>query len=117
MQQRIRQSIAAQEMENCTKCGHLMHESARACPQCGAPISVQEWSDVSDCSRLIALLLCIFLGVLGIHRFYVRKTGTGLLWLFTGGLLGIGMLYDLVIIVLGDFEDADGFRVTNWELD
>ena len=40
-------------------------------------------------SRLVALLLCIFLGGLGIHRFYVGKTGTGILMILTGGGCGI----------------------------
>ncbi|MGQ0635002.1 MAG: NINE protein [Planctomycetaceae bacterium] len=43
----------------------------------------------------VAWLLLTFLGVLGIHRFYMGKWVTGLLWLVTLGLLGIGLLYDL----------------------
>ena len=41
------------------------------------------------------LLLCLLLGVFGIHRFYMGKWPTGILWLCTGGLLGFGWLYDL----------------------
>lgn len=43
----------------------------------------------------VAWLLLTFLGVFGAHRFYLGKWGTGLLYLLTLGLLGIGLLYDL----------------------
>ncbi len=43
----------------------------------------------------VAYILLIFFGALGVHRFYQGKIGTGLLWLFTGGLVGIGVLVDI----------------------
>lgn len=42
----------------------------------------------------VAWVLLTFLGVFGIHRFYIGKWPTGLLYLVTGGLLGLGVLYD-----------------------
>jgi len=43
----------------------------------------------------VGWILLTFVGYLGIHRFYLQKWGTGLIWMLTGGLLGIGWLYDL----------------------
>ncbi len=47
-----------------------------------------------EISYTIAWILLTFLGLFGIHRFYLRKWFTGLLYLITGGLLGIGYIYD-----------------------
>ena len=53
-------------------------------------------------------LLCFFLGGLGIHRFYLRRTGTGILMLLTLGGLGIWTLIDFVRLVIGNLGDAEG---------
>ena len=64
---------------------------------------------VSQKSKLLTFFLCLFLGYMGIHRFYVGKIGTGVLYLLTGGLFAIGWFVDLVTILLGTFRDANGY--------
>lgn len=49
-------------------------------------------------NKTTALLLCIFLGFFGAHKFYEGKSGMGVLYLFTFGLLGIGWIVDIIII-------------------
>ena len=71
-------------------------------------------ADVSEKKRLPALILCLLLGPLGIHRFYVGKIGTGILWLVTLGLLGIGVLVDLIMIIVGSFTDKQGKALQEW---
>jgi len=62
----------------------------------------------SEKNKITALLLCIFLGGLGVHRFYVGKIGTGVVWLLTGGVFGIGWLVDIIMIAVGKFKDKQG---------
>lgn len=62
-------------------------------------------------NRMVALLLCIFGGVFGLHHFYAGKIGTGILYLFTGGLFCIGWLYDIFKILSGTYCDSLGLRI------
>ena len=85
----------------CGRCGH----------PAGSPYRHSRYDPdepVSAYSGLVALLLCFFLGYLGIHRFYVGKIGTGILWLVTGGIFGVGWLIDLIVIACGRFRDSSG---------
>lgn len=66
---------------------------------------------ISDKSKLVALLLCFFLGWLGIHRFYAGKIATGVIYFFTLGLFGIGWFIDLIMILLGSFRDSSGLPI------
>ena len=50
---------------------------------------------ISHKSKMVALILAIFLGCLGIHRFYVGKVGSGIIWFLTGGLFVCGWIYDI----------------------
>ncbi len=63
-------------------------------------------------SFVAALLLCLLLGVLGVHRFYVGKIGTGILQLITFGGIGIWALIDLIMIAIGKFTDKSGLSIT-----
>lgn len=114
----------------CPKCGRDNPVGAGFCNGCGAPLPQQQPQPqpqyynpqqpaygyyhpaypfpISSYRRWIAFALCFFLGCLGIHRFYVNKIGTGVLYLFTGGLLGIGWLVDLIMIACGSFTDEGG---------
>ena len=78
---------------------------SRPQPQAAAGSQTIPASQMSKKSKTAALLLCIFLGYLGVHRFYVGIIGTGVLYLLTGGLVGIGWIVDIITIAAGSFKD------------
>jgi TM2 domain-containing membrane protein YozV len=88
-----------------------------------APIAYrQEVEYVSDKNRTVALLLALLVGVFGVHRFYVGKTGTGLvmvlldLTLVGFAVTGIWSMIDALFIALGEFTDANGDKLVEWDL-
>lgn len=113
-----------QNTKFCKFCGEKIDIDCVICPKCGkqvemlkqnAPQVIISNNNVNGFydsypykSRLVALLLSIFLGVFGFHRFYVGKIGTGIIYLFTMGFLGIGWIIDILSIVTGAFRDKAG---------
>lgn len=71
----------------------------------------------SDKSRGVALALATVLGPFGGHRFYVGKTGTGVVMALTLGGAGLWWLYDLVLVASGSFRDVNDRQVTRWEVE
>lgn len=85
-------------------------ETQAAAPNTGGVVNNITVADLATSrkSKWIAFLLCLFLGWLGFHRFYTGKVGTGILYMFTLGLCGVGVLIDLIVILLGGFKDCYG---------
>ena len=65
----------------------------------------------SERRRLTAIVLCLIIGWVGGHRFYLGRTGTAFAQLFTIGGLGLWTLADLILLVAGELKDGDGRRV------
>lgn len=110
----------------CKKCGKQIDDDSAFCPGCGASTENTAQSQYQQPvinvintntninngyihkKKWTAFWLCLFLGEFGVHRFYVGKVGTGLIWLLTVGLGGIGWLIDLIVILCGGFKDKAG---------
>lgn len=99
----------------CKNCGKEIDDNAVVCIGCGCATGVNQ-VQTSGKSFVAALLLCLFFGGIGVHRFYVGKNGTGLtMLLLTLLTLGFGAvitgpwaLIDLIMIITGSFKDANG---------
>ena len=111
----------------CKNCGAVIPDNAVICVKCGVPVIPLEQAAKSPYSFVAALLLCIFLGGFGAHRFYVGKTGTAIAQLlltiigvvlsiilvgyFLVAAVGIWVLVDLIMIIIGSFTDKNGLPV------
>lgn len=87
----------------CKHCMRQIDDNVSYCPNCG-----RAQFEIPGKRMWPTFILCVTLGGLGMHRFYVGKFGTGLLWLFTFGFFGIGTLVDAIEIISGKFKDNDG---------
>lgn len=97
----------------CRNCGKEIDENADVCIHCGTFVKEPKESKPVDPAKTgwILAIICFFLGGLGIHRFMVGKIGTGILWIFTFGLLGIGVLVDFIMILTSSFTDKEGNKI------
>lgn len=71
---------------------------------------------VSERSRLVTLLLSLLicLGMCGVHRIYAGKVVTGVIQFLTAGLCGIWQIIDIILILLGKFQDKEGNVIARW---
>ncbi|MBU3158956.1 NINE protein [Clostridium frigoris] len=99
----------------CHNCNSQNDDGSNFCKICGINLLIQtnmnQERNISSKNWLITLLLCIFFGTVGIHRFYVGKIGTGVLMILTFGGFGIWVLIDLILIVTNAFTDANGLKL------
>lgn len=68
----------------------------------------------SEKNLKIDIILCMFLGYIGVHKFYEGKIGMGILYIFTLGLFGIGTYVDLIKLLTGNGFDKDGDSIRRW---
>ena len=69
---------------------------------------------MSEKKILPVFLLFFFLAWLGVHRFYLGKIGTAILFILTLGGLGIWWIIDLILIVTGNMKDKQGNKIVQW---
>lgn len=99
------------ETKFCKHCGEKILKEAVICVHCGLQVEELKQNEriiinnshintrPGEKNKWIAFALCIFLGAVGGHKFYEGKIGLGILYIFTGGLFGIGWLVDIIAIL------------------
>lgn len=108
----------------CPRCGQEVDMNMQFCPKCGfafnqqyyqpqPPFSAPDDPTRSEKDFLTTLLLAIFLGYLGIHRFYTNNTAIGVIQLLTLGGCGIWALIDIIMLVTGSYKDGNGKYIKN----
>lgn len=115
---------AQQNTKFCKHCGKQISAAAVICPHCGCQVEELKHTEQPNIvinntntntnkntninspvvalrpkNKWVAFLLCLFLGMLGAHKFYEGKIGMGIVYLFTGGLFGIGWLIDCIALL------------------
>ncbi len=102
----------------CTNCGNSISDQALACPQCGHPNAAQSQQASATFSsgysgspknRVVAGVLGILVGGIGVHKFYLGKVGLGILYLlfcWTGVPAVIGLVEGIIYLVQSDQEFA-----------
>ena len=101
----------------CQECGEIINVKAEICPKCGVRqpyTSIKsEEQQKNENKWITTLLLCWFLGVFCVHRFYTGHTAIGVIQLLTLGGCGIWTLIDFIIIIAGNYKDANGNPIKN----
>lgn len=98
------------EQKYCSGCGVIIHKSAASCPHCGAPQA--DIVRTGRKSRVAAILLTLFLGGLGAHKFYLGRPGWGILyflfcWTFIPALVALVEL--IIYITMSDAAFAEKY--------
>ena len=98
----------------CHNCKAESTPGAAMCMKCGVSLKHDNQIDGEGKDWLTTVLLCFFLGVFGIHRFYTGHTAIGVVQLLTLGGCGIWALIDFIIAVTGNFKDHEGKVIKRW---
>ncbi|GHT91935.1 hypothetical protein FACS1894140_3260 [Spirochaetia bacterium] len=96
----------------CSACGAIIKKEAEICPKCGVRQRPASGGSEINSRWTTLLIISIFLGELGVDRFYVGKIGTGILKLVTVGGCGVWWLIDIIMIVQQKFTDSNGNAIT-----